>query len=132
MANINLSKDNYQDKKASMYFKALNVVDLELKPKVVKVKDEDVVLLHIDGVQTTTGTVLNIDMWPRNNATEEDLKSLPKSFDDIIFRIGYWPEINENGETVLRQGAPKWVSYDKGNDKRVEFVGGKREYEGED
>lgn len=128
MANINLSQKSYVDYVASLYFKAMNVVNLTITPKTVKVGDEDVVLAHLSGVQTSSGVVVNIDLWPRNNATEEDLKSLPKSFDDIIFRIGYWPEINENGDTVLRQGAPKWISYTYGG-KETRLSGEKREFE---
>lgn len=131
MANINLSQKSYVDYVASLYFKAMNVVNLTITPKTVKVGDEDVVLAHLSGVQTSSGVVVNIDLWPRNNATEEDLKSLPKSFDDIIFRVGYWPKVDENGESSLEPGAPKWISYTYAG-KETRLSGEKREREFED
>lgn len=127
MANINLSQNQYVDYVGSMYFNACNVKDVKFTPKTVKVDEEDVVLIHVEGVQTTSGVRVNLDIWPRNHATEEDLQTLPKTFTDIVFRVGYWPEIDANGEKTLRAGAPKWVSFYNG-DKEIEFQGGKREY----
>ena len=128
MANINLSQNTYVDYVASLYFNACGVKDVKFAPKVVKVNDRDVILIHISGVQTTTGIVVNVDLWPRNEATAEDVAALPKSIDDIQFRIGYWPEIDaETGEQKLRQGTPKWTTYRNGS-KEVELSGGKREF----
>ena len=127
MANINLSQNNYVDYVASLYFNALGVKDVKFTPKVVKVGDEDAVLIHIEGVQTTTGIKVNVDLWPRNHATAEDVTALPKSIDDIEFRIGYWPAINENGDTELRQGTPKWTVYVSGG-KKTSLSGEKREF----
>ena len=125
--NINLSQQSYVDYVASMYFNACNVKDVKFTPKTVDVKGEPIVLIHVEGTQTTTGVRVNLDIWPRNHATEDDIKAIPKSIGDIVFRVGYWPEINENGETVLSAGAPKWVSYFNGT-KEIEFEGGKREF----
>ena len=125
--NINLSQQSYVDYVASMYFKACNVTDVKFTPKTVAVNGEDTVLFHIEGTQTSTGVRVNLDIWPRNHATDSDLKALPKSVNDIVFRVGYWPEIDENGEKVLRAGAPKWVSYFSG-DKEIAFEGDKREF----
>lgn len=127
MANINLSQNSYVDYVASLYFRACGVQDVHFTPKVVKVQDEDVVLIHIDGVQTTTGVKVNVDLWPRNHAEGNDITALPKTIDDIEFRIGYWPKVNENGETELRQGTPKWTCYRTG-DKTVRLSGEKREF----
>lgn len=128
MANINLSQNNYIDYVASMYFKALGVVNVKFSPKTVKVGDEDVVLVHIEGVQTSTGIKVNVDLWPRNHATAEDVAALPKSIDDIEFRIGYWLEVDgETGEKTPRQGTPKWTSYTTGG-KTVTLSGDKREF----
>lgn len=128
MANINLSQNSYVDYVASLYFAAMNVKDLAFTPKVVKVGEKETVLVHISGVQANTGIVVNVDLWPRNEATAEDIAALPKSIDDIRFRIGYWPEINtDTGEQVLRQGTPKWLSYVTGG-KTVLLSGDKREF----
>ena len=127
MANINLSQNNYIDYVASLYFNALNVREVEFTPKVVKVGDEEVVLIHISGVQTSTGVKVNVDLWPRNHATEEDINNLPKSISDIEFRIGYWPAVDENGEQTLRQGTPKWTLL-KSGDKKIVLSGEKREF----
>lgn len=125
--NINLSQQNFADYYAAMYFKACNVIDVAFTPKVVSVSGEDVVLVHVEGKQVSTGLKVNFDIWPRNHATEADLNAIPKAFEDIVFRVGYWPEINENGESCLRAGAPKWVSYIKGG-KEIAFEGEKREF----
>lgn len=125
--NINLSQQSYADYYAAMYFKACNVVDVAFTPRIVAVNGEDTVLVHVEGKQVSTGLKVNFDIWPRNHATDTDLKALPKTFDDIVFRVGYWPEIDENGEKTLRPGAPKWVSYVSGG-KEVEFEGEKREF----
>jgi len=127
MANINLSQKSYVDYVASLYFNACGVKDVKFTPKTVKVGDTDVVLIHISGVQVTTGVVVNVDLWPRNNASAEDIAALPKSIDDIEFRIGYWPVIDENGDTKLREGQPKWTLYRTG-DKTVTLSGEKREF----
>lgn len=127
MANINLSSNSFVDYVASMYFKACNVVDVKFSPKVVTVGDEQVPLVHITGVQVSSGVVVNVDLWPRNHATDEDIKAMPKSLDDIKFRIGYYASIDENGEHQLRQGQPKWLSYRVG-DKEISLSGEKREF----
>lgn len=128
MANINLSQKSYVDYIASLYFHACGVQDVKFAPKVVKAAGKDVVLIHITGVQTTTGIVVNVDLWPRNEATADDITALPKSIDDITFRIGYWPEINsETGEQQLRQGTPKWLNYRVGKDE-ITLSGEKREF----
>ena len=127
MANINLSQNNYVDYVASLYFKALGVVNATFTPKVVKVGDEECVLVHIEGVQLTTGVKVNVDLWPRNHATAEDIAALPKSLDDIEFRIGYWPSIDENGEQRLQQGTPKWTNYTFGGNTFT-LSGDKREF----
>ena len=128
MANINLSQNNYVDYVASMYFNALGVKDVRFTPKTVKVGDEDVILIHISGVQVSTGVKVNVDLWPRNAATAEDVKKLPKTIDDIEFRIGFWATIDENGDQALRQGTPKWTMYRTG-DKETVLSGDKREFE---
>ena len=127
MANINLSQNNFVDYVASLYFKALGVVDVKFIPKVVEVGGEQTPLIHIEGVQTTSGVKVNVDLWPRNHATADDIKNMPKVLDDIEFRIGYWPAIDENGESILRQGTPKWTCYRTG-DKTVSLSGEKREF----
>ena len=128
MANINLSSNTYVDYVASMYFKAMNVVNVNFTPKIVEVGGEQVPIVHIDGVQTSTGIKVNVDLFPRNHASDEDLAAMPKSLDDIEFRIGYWPEIDgETGEQTLRQGTPKWTAYYHGG-KVVKLSGEKREF----
>ena len=130
MTNINLSQVSYVDYVASLYLNACKVQDVKFTKKVVPVGDEQVPLIHVEGTQMTTGIIVNFDLWPRNEATEEDLKAMPESLDDIHFRVGYWPEVDANtGETRLREGKPKWIAYIKGG-KKVVLDGEKREYQG--
>ena len=156
MANINLSRESHVDYVGTLFFNALKVIDTKFTPKVVKVGETYVPLIHVDGVQTISGAIVNVDMWPRNNATTEDLDKMFKrlthiekqkdnkgnevevevfdgygepavSIDEIQFRIGYWPYIDENGEAKLREGAPKWLLYRSGN-KFTKLSGEKREF----
>ena len=130
MANINLSQVSYVDYVASLYLAACKVTDVKFSKKLVKVGEEDVALVHVEGTQLSTGIIVNFDLWPRNNGTENDLKAMPEKLDDIHFRIGYWPEVDaETGETRLREGKPKWIAYISGG-KKVVFEGEKREYQG--
>jgi len=125
--NINLNQASYVDYNAANYFKAANVTNIRFTPKVVKVGDEDTVLIHVDGEQTSSGICVNLDIWPRNHATAEDIKAMPKTLDNIYFRVGFWPEVDENGEKTLRTGSPKWVEYVHGTE-RVSLTGDKREF----
>lgn len=127
MTNINLSQKSYVDYIASMFFNAAKVIDLSVTPKVVKVGETDVVLMHLEGVQTSTGIKVNLDLWPRDNATEADIKALPKRIDDIEFRIGFYPEIDAEGNQTLRQGTPKWTAYKVGSETFA-LSDGKREF----
>ena len=130
MANINLSQVSYVDYVASLYLNACKVQDVKFTKKTVKVGEKDVALIHVEGTQLSTGIIVNFDLWPRNSATEDDLKKMPENLDDVHFRIGYWPEIDVNtGETKLREGKPKWIAYVSGGKKAV-FEGEKREYQG--
>lgn len=127
MANINLSQVSYVDYVASLYLAACQVSDVRFTPKTVKVDGEDVVLVHVEGVQRSTGVIVNFDMWPRNNAAADDLANLPKVLDDVHFRVGYYPAIDGDGNQTLREGKPKWIAYVSGG-KKVVFEGGKREF----
>lgn len=157
MANANFSQKSYSDYVATCYFNALNVEKLQLTPKVVEVAGVKVPLIHVSGVQRTSGLILNADIWPRNEATEADILAMfdkkthvekqkgedgkevevevfdgyaPRvSISEMEFRIGYWPDIDENGKKILRESAPKWIAYYNG-DKRVVLSGEKREYQG--
>ncbi len=128
MANINLSQNSYVDYIASMFFNALNVKNVSFSPKVVEVDGKKTILIHVEGVQVSSGVVVNLDMWPRNEATEEDIQKLPKQITDMKFRIGYWAGIDENGEHTLREGTPKWLSFFNG-DKEVYLSGDKRKFD---
>ena len=127
MANINLSQTSYVDYDAALYFNAMNCKDVTFEKKVATVDGTDVPLVHISGVQKTSGVLINVDLWPRNNATAEDLEAMPASLDNIHFRIGYYATIDENGETRLQEGKPKWTKY-VSNGKVVSLSGEKRQF----
>lgn len=127
MKNINLSQENYVDYVGNYAFNAMNVKNMEYTPKVVEVDGKKVVLIHVSGVQVSSGVLVNTDLWPRYDATEEDIKNLPEQITDIVFRVGYHPEIDADGNTVLREGAPKWIAYYNGTTKKT-LSGEKREF----
>lgn len=118
LTEINLGHENYEDFRGSLYFRAFRIEDLEFTVKHVTLKDNSVVpLVHVSGVQVTTGKKVDFDMWPRNNATSDDLVKLPDGakLTDIDFRVGYWIEKTFNEETgamekKIVQGAPKWIA----------------------
>lgn len=129
MTNINLSQTTYVDYVASLYFNALNCADVKFTKKVANVGGEDTPIIHIEGVQKNTGIVLNVDLFPRDHATAEDLEKMPATLDDIQFRVGFYPEIDENGNKVFREGKPKWTKYVTGG-RTVSLSGEKREFVG--
>ena len=137
IAEVRMSQDNFEDFRGSLYFRAFRAEDLEFTIKQITLQDGTVLpIVHVGGVQATTGLHINFDMFPRNNATAEDLKALPTGtvLDDVDFRIGYWIEKNFNEETgkvekVITQGAPKWISVFVGN-KKVVLSGEQRKYTG--
>lgn len=112
MAEINLSQKNFTDYSAALYFKALGVEHLKMELKTVTIKDtgEVVPLIHISGKQMTTGVLVNMDIWPRFNATTEDLEKLPEKINEFYFRIGYATEYDLEKKTyVTYQSNPKWL-----------------------
>lgn len=112
MANINFNQDQYVDYSLQGYLKLLGVKNLNISSRTVNVGDEKVPLIHIEGYQEENARFINIDMWPRNAATEEDLAKLPEKFGDIKFRIGYYVNTDtETGERTVREGKPKWIGY---------------------
>ncbi len=84
-----------------MYFKACNFVGVNFSPRIVTVDGEQVVLIHLRAT-APDGQILELDIWPRNRATEEDLKvDVVENFE---FRIGFFTD-EKTGEVV--SGAPK-------------------------
>ena len=155
MANVNFTQDNYVDYVASLYLRACGVKDIEFTlKKLEKEGFENVVLVHVSGVQHSddpqkAGRIVNFDMWPRNEATAEDIDKVfnkveekdaegkvvkttlvPKHLDDIHFRVGYHTGKDlETGEIVTVEGKPKWIALFNGDTKTI-FTGDKREYQG--
>ena len=130
--NLRLSQSSYTDYDAALYFKACQIKNVKFTPKIVEVDGVKVILMHVKGTQTTTGVKVNLYMWPRDNATEAEVAKFEKisSLTDIEFRVGYFSEMNSNGEISLRQGLPKWTAYNTGDDFKS-LSGGKREFAGE-
>ena len=130
MANIKLNQNSHADYVASKYFKAYGVENCEFSPKVVTMGNgAKVVLVNIKGTNVNNGLRVDVDLWPRRNATEKDIESLPKKFDDIVFRIGYHTEKDiTTGEERTVEGQPKLYSYFRG-DKEIQFSGDVKKFE---
>lgn len=124
-----MTSESYVDYAGVLAFRALGVDEPKFETKIVKVDGVDVPLIHISGVQKNSGIIVNLDIWPRNNATAEDFKKLNGAIADITFRVGYWPSVNENGEVTMRPGAPKWLSANIGGTD-VKLSGEQRKYQG--
>ena len=128
MANIRLNQTSHVDYYGKMYFEKFGVADVKFTPRIVEVDGAKVVLLHIDGVNTNNGARVNVDLWPRYNCTVDFINNLPKQFEDIIFRVGYYTQKDiTTGEEVVVEGQPKFLSYFRGG-KEVLFDGDKHEY----
>ena len=130
MANIKLNRNSHVDYVASMYFKACGVENCEFTPKVVEMSNgAKVVLVNIKGTNVQNGLRVDVDLWPRRNATEKDLAALPKKFDDIVFRIGYHTEKDiVTGEEFTVEGQPKLFSYYL-NGREIQFSGDVKKFE---
>lgn len=132
--------NNHIDYVANDFFKALNIEGaIVYEPRVVNVGDEKVVVVDIhgksdfDGKQTTSGAKLNVTLWPRNHATEEDLALLEKlkakgQFDNMVFRVGYHVEVLADGSVEVKDGQRKWLALSMGG-KTFKLSGEKREFQ---
>ena len=138
---------------------ALKVIDFKTTLKRIVKKDGEVIpLIHLEGVQATTGLYVDKDLWPRCVATDEDLEKLFEEISheeeqtndagetvkvkvidgykpkvrpsDIRFRVGYFKTVTEDGEILWKEGQPRWLGLFVG-DNFIELSGGKREYDGE-
>lgn len=120
----------YTDYVGNLFFKACRIINAKFTKKVVRVGDEDVVLCHCSGVNLQDGSMVNFDMWPRNSATAEDLASLPDTWDDVIFRIGFYEKLDEEtGEIATVQGAPKWIACKHSGKDYEPLHGERREFQ---
>lgn len=110
--------NNYTDYVASYFFRSLGLEGVEFTTKVVNVADEKVILIEVTGVQPEDGKKIVYTLWPRNKATEDDLKNLQQHPEDFDFRIGFRTN-PETGE--IKASSPKHMI----------CTGEKREYQAE-
>lgn len=118
-------QDNYVDYLASKYFELLGAVRMSFTFKKVTMKNDAVVpVLHLDGVNNTDATIINVDLWPRNNATVTDLKNLPAKVGDFVFRVGFQTIVDPStGEEFVKTSAPKVIGYYDAAGNLVRFSG---------
>lgn len=95
------SNERYQDYDANLYFKACGFTGVKYTPVKVTVDEEEVLVIRVRATMPD-GRILQTDIWPRNEATEEDLEI--KEIEDFEFRIGFFTD-EETGEVTT--GAPK-------------------------
>ena len=127
---MKISNESYVDYAGVLAFRAMGIVDPKFTVKEVKVGEETVPLVHVSGVQASSGVIVNLDLWPRNHATADDLASLKSGIAaDITFRIGYRPEVDDNGNVFMKPGSPKWLTANVGGTD-ISLSGNKRLYAG--
>ena len=103
MENVNFKRNEmYQDFDAALFFQQ-DFVNANYSKKLVKVNDEPVILVHVRATRND-GLIVETDIWPRNEATEEDIAAINTPLTDFEFRIGYYAD-PETGE--VHTGAPK-------------------------
>ena len=96
--------ERYQDYDAALYFRASGAEKVTFTTRVVKVVDEDVILVHIRATMPEDGRIIECDLWPRNEATKEDLAHVGEALENFEFRVGFFAD-PETGE--ITAGAPK-------------------------
>lgn len=103
MENVNFKRNEmYQDYDAALFFQQ-DFVNANYSKKLVKVNDEPVILVHVRATRND-GLIVETDIWPRNEATKEDIAAINTPLTDFEFRIGYYAD-PETGE--VHTGAPK-------------------------
>ena len=138
--NVNTSENAFIEYEGKYFVEANGLVEPRMETRKVpkfKGSDETMVIVDLSGVDPKTGERLYITLWPRDNATEADLKSLPQFFEDITFRLGFYEEKDENGvvvKTVVSE-QPKWTVAKKVDEDGVienfALQGGKRDFDEE-
>ena len=104
MTNVQFNEnDRYQDYDAQLYFKACGFVNTSFSTKTAKVNEETCVLVHVRAT-APDGRIVETDLWPRNEATAEDLTKVGEPLEDFEFRVGFYTD-EETGEVT--SGAPK-------------------------
>ncbi len=99
MENLNFKQnERYQDYDARLYFDACGFVNTTFSTKTVKVDDEDCILVHIRAT-ATDGRIVETDLWPRNEATAEDLAMVGQPLDNFEFRAGFFTD-EKTGEVT--------------------------------
>lgn len=94
--------ERYQDYDAKLYFEAC-FVNARFSTKTAKVGEETCVLVHVRAT-APDGRIVEADLWPRNEATAEDLAKVGEPLEDFEFRVGFYTD-EETGE--ITSGAPK-------------------------
>ena len=95
------SNERYQDYDANLYFDACGFTGVRYALKKVMVDETPTVLVHVRATMPD-GQILETDIWPRNEATAEDLAV--ETIDNFEFRIGFYAD-EKTGEVTT--GAPK-------------------------
>ena len=133
MADIRLSQESYTDYSAVRYFAALGVENLKMEVKQVTIEKtgEIVPLIHLSGVQNSTGVILNFDMWPRNEMAGKDFENLPKTISELHFRLGRRAVYNPTTQQdEIIESAPKWLVLNPDSENAFKPSGEKREFIG--
>ena len=119
------TQENYIDYLASKYFELLGGTRMNFTFKKVTMKNQAVVpVLHLDGVNNTDASFINVDLWPRTNVTVTDLKNLPAKVGDFVFRIGFQTLVDTaTGEEYIKEAAPKVVGYYDAMGNLIRFNG---------
>lgn len=95
------SNEMHQDYDAAIYFDAIGARNVKFTTKVVTVEEKPTLLITVRATMPD-GRIAEIAMWPRNEATEEDLKVT--NLEDFEFRVGFFTD-ESTGEVTT--GAPK-------------------------
>lgn len=141
LGNINTSENNFTEYEGRYFVAANGLVSPRFQPRIVpkfKGSSEMMVIVDMSAVDAATGERVYITLWPRDNATDADIKALPKFFHDVTFRIGYWEEKDADGKVVrtVISEQPKWTVAENVNEDGVvepfALQGGKRDYDAEE
>ena len=136
--NVNFTQANFEDRRATPYLTALGARNLKFSPKLAPATDknpDETILIHVDGELASenpalAGIIINMDLWPSRNCTEEDkAKILEGDVRDVVMRFGFYHETDAlTGAKRVVAGKPKWQSINLNGVPGVTLSGEKREY----
>ncbi len=110
MKELNLKSDFGATYDAKAFFAFYGWTNVSFNTKSVTMANRAKVgLVVVTAKNAANGERLTLTLWPNKCQTEDDLKALPNTLEDIIIRFGVYKD-DETGE-IYEAGEPKVLGY---------------------